>query len=137
MSLGYFFVYGTLKDGFWNHYTLGKSRKVGRALTKTRFVMTTCGFPYMIPEDRVPESTEKPCRRVYGEVYDVDDIGVLKDLDALEGVAYGHYERVSIPVEVEGETLEAFAYVPLNERVVEYPICETAGEGEEEGYVFT
>ena len=110
------FTYGTLKRGFSNHRLLeelsasGDATLVGPAVTSARLPLV-CG-PY-----RVPFLLNLPvaaaAHRVRGEAYAVTPRGLAR-LDELEGVATGHYERLPVQVEVEGEggtrVVEAIAY---------------------------
>ena len=64
----YFFVYGSLKNGFWNNHVLRDSIRVGKAVTKAKFLLTDVGFPYMVPEGPHTKATghptaPRPCRK--------------------------------------------------------------------------
>lgn len=87
------FVYGTLKQGFSNHWLMedmvgeGHARFVGLAKSKKRFPLV-CG-PFQVPFLlHIPDSG----LQVQGELYAVDQ-SALKLLDELEGVTKGHYVR--------------------------------------------
>lgn len=92
----YVFVYGTLKQGHGNNRLLSRSKFVGKAVTsEPKFKLVDGGFPYLLDTGSG--------KKVVGEVYEIGPF-ILRDLDTLEGVDYGHYERVGIHVEVgEGE----------------------------------
>lgn len=82
------FVYGTLKSGYGNNRLLWGSKQVAIRARTTRgdLALQDGGFPYLIDGDG----------DVLGEVYKVDNPKVLKRLDQLEGVGYGHYERIRL-----------------------------------------
>ena len=82
------FVYGTLMQGFHNHYLLGGAKFVGPATTQENYSMYVSGIPYV---------SEKPATYpIEGEVYEVDKY-TLEDLDRLEGHPVW-YQRKEIPV---------------------------------------
>ncbi|KAG0546590.1 hypothetical protein BDA96_01G007700 [Sorghum bicolor] len=112
------FTYGTLKRGFSNHRLLeelsasGDATLVGPAVTSARLPLV-CG-PYRVPFLlNLPVPAVAAAHRVRGEAYAVTPRGLAR-LDELEGVATGHYERLPVQVEVEGEggtrVVEAIAY---------------------------
>jgi len=87
------FVYGTLKQGFSNHWLIedvvgaGHAHFLGVAKTKQRYPLV-CG-PFQVPFLlNMPNSGLE----VRGELYAVDQ-SALELLDELEGVSKGHYER--------------------------------------------
>ncbi len=124
----YFFVYGSLKRGFWNNHVFGDSIRLGKAVTKAKFLLTDVGFPYMVPEGPHTEASGHPTAPVVGEVYEVCCPAVESTLDALEGVGYGHYKREEIEVEslATGNTFSVHAYVPCeNQNAHQYKVCET------------
>lgn len=93
------FVYGTLKEGYGNHYRILKDREgvrpAGRAVTVAHYRMLDSGFPVLREDD--------DGHRVLGELYWVNT-RVLKELDALEGE--GHmYHRRDIQVRLADESL--------------------------------
>lgn len=104
------FVYGTLKQGFSNHIlmedlmTAGDAAFVGPCRTLHRLPLV-CG-PY-----RVPFLLNLPGRgqRVAGELYAVSAEGIAR-MDELEGLTRGHYERLPITVEVQGDDAPVEAY---------------------------
>lgn len=98
------FVYGTLKRGFRNHRFLKTASFVGEAHTLTRFRMLDGRFPVLRDTSVDPKS-------IAGEAYDVDD-ETLKQLDDLEDIASGMYERITIDVALSGQrTSKAFIYI--------------------------
>jgi gamma-glutamylaminecyclotransferase len=83
------FVYGTLKRGGSNHAFLSGQRFIGAARTAPGFVLYSLGdYPGMV---RAPGDT----RGVTGELWAVDD-GCLAEIDRLEGLDDGLYERIDI-----------------------------------------
>lgn len=120
------FVYGSLKEGYWNHDVLGNSKKMSKAVTKEDFILTNCGFPYLIPLDDLADAVRHPTAPTLGELYEVCSEKVMASLDFLEGVGYGHYQhRKVVVIDEEGEEVEAIAYVPCEpEMAARYPSCE-------------
>ena len=83
------FVYGTLKHGGTNHAFLAGQKFLGPVRTQPGFTLYSLGdYPGMV---RAPGDTAG----VAGELWAVDD-ACLKQLDELEGVADGLYERVPL-----------------------------------------
>ncbi len=83
------FVYGTLKRGGSNHVFLNSQRFIGEARTTPGFVLYSLGdYPGMV---RAPGDTEG----VTGELWSVDD-NCLAELDRLEGLDEGLYERIDV-----------------------------------------
>ena len=83
------FVYGTLKRGGSNHSFLAAQSFLGAVRTAPGYILYSLGdYPDMV---RMADDTTG----VVGELWAVDDAG-LKQLDLLEGVAEGLYERVSL-----------------------------------------
>lgn len=116
------FVYGSLKSGNWNNTVLGDSEKVADGETEENFVLTDCGFPYMVPESDCEGRTEAKRLPVVGEVYEVTKDAVMRALDGLEGVAYGHYKHRLVNIKGVGECL---AYVPVDpDSALRYRTCE-------------
>ncbi|GLU05409.1 hypothetical protein SLE2022_225110 [Rubroshorea leprosula] len=106
------FTYGTLKQGYANHYLMqdlissDDAVLLGTRLTHHPYplVVGPYGIPYLI---NLPEQGH----RVRGELYAVSKTGLAR-LDELEGIAIGHYERLSVQVyeEKSGGLAEAEAY---------------------------
>ncbi|HWA26021.1 MAG TPA: gamma-glutamylcyclotransferase family protein [Lacunisphaera sp.] len=83
------FVYGTLKRGGSNHLFLQDQRFLGEARTASGYTLYSLGdYPGMV---RAPGDTIG----VTGELWVVDD-GCLAELDCLEGLDEGLYERVEV-----------------------------------------
>lgn len=83
------FVYGTLKRGGSNHLFLRGQRLIGEARTAPGFTLYSLGdYPGMV---RAPGDTAG----VTGELWAVDD-ACLAELDRLEGLDEGLYERIDV-----------------------------------------
>lgn len=95
------FVYGTLKQGFSNHYFLRDARFVGRGRTARRYALYVDEYPGVHQGDKI-------CP-ILGEVFEVDG-PTLRRLDALED----HprlYKREQVDVCLEsGERRTAWMY---------------------------
>lgn len=102
----FYFVYGTLKQGFGNHSLLRNSGFVGAAMTEREFVMVGSSFPYIYTK-------EEGSFRILGEVYEVTSRDVERALDILEGIEHEHYTKEVIQVKLleTGEVIDAHAYV--------------------------
>jgi gamma-glutamylcyclotransferase (GGCT)/AIG2-like uncharacterized protein YtfP len=106
------FVYGSLRRGQGNNRLLYTSEFVGNA--------TVCGTLYSLggfPGLRIDDSEGD----VVGEVWQVDD-ATLADLDRLEGVAVGFYERRKWRVKIEGKLRSAWLYEIAEEHIVGQPV---------------
>ena len=97
------FVYGSLKEGKYNHNRLKGSEKVGKATTVDKWAMIgeDLPFPYCI------EEYDKGYN-VVGEVYEVT-VPIMKKLDSLEGYP-NFYDKKIIKVNLDGEEVEAWIY---------------------------
>ena len=83
------FIYGTLKRGGSNHVFLARQRFLGLARTESGFTLYSLGdYPGMV---RAPGDTAG----VTGELWVVDD-ACLAELDRLEGLDEGLYERIDV-----------------------------------------
>lgn len=84
-----FFVYGTLKKGFWNSHLLQSSEFLGRAVTDSRYHVIEMGFPGAVL------AKDDEGLHLEGEVYSVTDPLVVARLDSLEGNGrfYTRHER--------------------------------------------
>jgi len=99
----YLFVYGTLKQGFHNHYLLEDAEFICKAATKEKYPMinTEEYFPYLINEAGKGYNIE-------GELYQIDE-EILSVLDILEGYPE-HYDRKKIKVVSRGIKVAAIVY---------------------------
>lgn len=83
------FVYGTLKRGGSNHSFLKGQKFLGNARTVPGFTLYALGdYPGMV---RAPSDTAG----VTGELWTVDE-ACLAELDQLEGIDEGLYERIDV-----------------------------------------
>ena len=97
------FVYGTLKQGFFNHkHVLLPPGPAGAAFVQP--ARTHLRYPLFVDYYAVPYLVNRPDtgQRIVGELFSVDD-STLAALDVLEGVAKGIYERRVIDIELLGE----------------------------------
>lgn len=100
------FVYGTLKRGGSNHSLLASQRFVGAVRTAPGFTLHSLGdYPGMV---RASGDTAG----VTGELWMVDD-ATLAELDRLEGVDEGLYERVDVHLAPNPHAASAQAYLYL------------------------
>lgn len=72
------FVYGTLKSGYGNNRLLQNkgATLLGEAVTDSAYTLLQGGIPFAV------RNGEKP---ILGELYEVTDPNVMRNLDALEG----------------------------------------------------
>ena len=110
------FVYGTLKQGYHNHYLL-EGCKFEEAEAEGFNLHASAYLPYAVPG----EGTIK------GELYEVDN-EVLKRLDRLEGHPR-YYRRIKTSVRTALEQIEAWLYICPS--AARYPII---GSGNWEVY---
>jgi gamma-glutamylcyclotransferase (GGCT)/AIG2-like uncharacterized protein YtfP len=95
------FVYGTLRSGF-NNNVLIKELDYKTAKTKEKYEMTANGIPFV--------NKDKPTSIIKGEVFEMDTIFRLADLDRLESHPTW-YVREIVEVELDsGEVVEAWIY---------------------------
>lgn len=98
------FVYGTLKRGGTNHSFLTGQNYLGRAQSAPGYTLVSLGeYPGMIVavDDKVGVS---------GELWNVD-ANCLAQLDQLEGIDEGLYQRVKISLLPPSSTAIAEAYL--------------------------
>lgn len=121
------FVYGTLKERYWNNSVLGDSKRVCKAYTKDKYLLTNCGFPYLIPQEALSGPVRGSTLQVLGEVYEVTSEKVMASLDILEGVRVNHYKHhKTVVIGDDGEELEVTAYVAGDPEIAEqFTPCET------------
>lgn len=112
------FVYGSLREGGPNHAWLRRTNPIGqtRGFAPGRlFHLPGSGWAAMLP-GAIPEALPPGLGWVVGEFIGYEDEGdlesALDDLDQLEGLAEGRFERKLVPVLLEsGLTYAAWAYV--------------------------
>ena len=103
------FAYGTLKRGFTNHRIIQSSTFVGEAYTAAQYRMLDGRFPVL--RDAGPD-----CMQISGELFDID-APTLAQLDELEGLSLGMYDRIEIDIvllpapNVTSRTCRAFVYI--------------------------
>ena len=100
------FVYGSLKRDGGNHALLTGQQFLGAARTPPGFTLYTLGdYPGMVRSD---DQTHD----VVGELWAVN-AACLKQLDALEGVAEGLYERITLQLTspFADQPVEAYLYL--------------------------
>lgn len=101
------FLYGTLKRGGSNHLFIARQRYLGDARTVPGFTLYSLGdYPGMV---RAPGDT----RGVTGELWVVDD-NCLAELDRLEGLDEGLYERIDVLLAPNHLAGSAQAYLYLH-----------------------
>lgn len=102
------FVYGTLKRGLSNAFYLAGQRFVASVRTKPVYRMVDCGgYPGMYPVKENGVSIE-------GEIWEVSEECVAQ-LDLLEDVVGGEYERVPVQLEPPYEWAEVLGFLYLRD----------------------
>ena len=95
------FVYGTLMQGFSNHYLIERAEWGGTAKTLEKYSLYESGIPYVFKGDAISH--------IYGELYRVDE-QTLKIIDCLEGHPEW-YRREEVEVFTgNGVTVTAWLY---------------------------
>ena len=95
------FVYGTLKQGFPNHFFLAWQKSLGPAVTVEPYALYEDVYPLVCKKEHI-----SPIR---GEVYEVGDT-ILKRMDTLEDHPE-YYRREEVEVELEsGKRVMAWVY---------------------------
>lgn len=98
----FIFVYGSLKKGFSNHHTLGKSVFLGEAITNSKeFTMFDGVFPFVSDGFNDDDYTGS----VVGELYQITQEGIMSNLERLEGVPVLYVTR-----EIDVTTLDNIPY---------------------------
>lgn len=105
------FVYGTLKKGYYNYekFLKGKCSKISNGYTK--------GILYNIKGEVFPAMLYGD-KKVYGEIYEIKDESVIKEVDALEmfhNLDTDMYKRETHKIVTdEGKEIFAQVYVYQN-----------------------
>lgn len=100
-------VYGTLRPG-WGNSRLWRGKGTELAVGHVNgYKLVGRGFPYAVPTKGATSvvSIIRPEPEHYYEV--------LADMDALEGVDFGHYKRVDVEVQVRTGHVICWMYVPV------------------------
>jgi gamma-glutamylaminecyclotransferase len=96
------FVYGTLKQGFFNHGINEGRRVPGTFATVERFGLYLIG-PRFLPWMVALEGPDEPGEHVQGELYEVDPPALAR-MDVLERVTDpGWYRRVDLSIRPVGD----------------------------------
>ena len=112
----WYFAYGSNLFVDQKEERTGRIRQAIRSrLSGYRFVFNKRGGKGQIYANLVPDESAE----VWGVVY-LCDPEAIRGMDRYEGVASGHYERISVKVnQVTGETVEAITYVAGEDFVCE------------------
>ena len=100
------FVYGTLKRGYRNHRWLAGQKFIGEARTEPGYTLHALGeYPGMI-------RSTADAAGVTGELWQITP-AVLAELDKLEGLDEGLYQRVAITLAppFAHESVETYLYL--------------------------
>lgn len=96
------FVYGTLKRGRENHVWIARQRFVREARTRPLYRMHDMGgYPGLVRAENG--------LAIDGEIWEVDAAG-LAQLDILEDIEGGEYERVPIELD-DGSAVQGYLYL--------------------------
>ena len=79
------------------------------ARTRGKLFQLPAGYPGLVPHAEGAW--------VKGELVSVNSMARFTVLDMVEGVDKGLYERIKIPVEIEGQEIQAWAYVMSEKQV--------------------
>ncbi len=119
------FIYGTLREGGTGHAWLGRTNPLGTTAAYAPgrlFHLPTPELPAMVPGSIPPTLPPGPgwvAGEFVGYEGEEEPESALDNLDQLEGVAVGRFERKLVPVLLEsGQTYAAWAYVFPVERVL-------------------
>lgn len=90
------FLYGTSKRGFSRNGALREQRYIGIARTEPKYgIFGYGGFPALVDDALAEVSEVVAGKRVFGELYEVDD-ACVQELDKVEGTDRGLFERRDI-----------------------------------------
>lgn len=110
----YFFTYGTLKKGFYNHGMIKHLEFIDKAITCKRFQMYPCvnfAFPFVVKS----ESNQQ----ISGEVYRINEAD-LKLLDELEDHPILYKREKTMVRLTNGQSVEAIIYIKNEQNHPEY-----------------
>lgn len=104
------FVYGTLVNGYCNHFLLDSSTFKGAAKTVQKYALHVADYPFVVNCD--------PQSHIMGEVYTVDTPEALEFLDQLEAHPV-EYIRCHCKVQMTetGDVVDAQIYFNNNKSV--------------------
>lgn len=101
----YYFVYGSLLKGEYNHHLLSSSRFVAKGVIKGYTLYSMGAFPAIVKNN--------PNGLIYGEVYEVTNSTTETRLDMLEGYRPEDpfYNKSIVEVMLkDGKRVEAYVY---------------------------
>ena len=102
-------VYGTLKQGYGNHYIVEDGRFLGKATTLKPYLLWHSGFPIATHSTQIASEIGQEMLPVMGEVYEVSD-SQLRRCDSLEGHP-NWYKRIPVQAKLDsGEIVEPYIY---------------------------
>lgn len=124
----FFFVYGTLKEGYNNNRLLKDSEFIGEASTQGKFTLLDYGPPALVGEKTT--GVDGLSLPVKGEVYRVTSKKVVERLDELEGYPRV-YSRDVMPVILgDSKVVNAWCYHMLDREVIKTLTLSSVVNGE-------
>ncbi|MFW6247090.1 MAG: gamma-glutamylcyclotransferase family protein [bacterium] len=97
------FTYGSLREGFHNHFLLGYSKKLGKGLVeKQKMYAIRALHPY-------PVSVEEEDSCIIGEVYEITDKEIFRSINNME-INAGYEPKYCEVIMEEGDNLKAIFY---------------------------
>jgi gamma-glutamylcyclotransferase (GGCT)/AIG2-like uncharacterized protein YtfP len=118
------FVYGSLRQGFPNHFFLKNARYIGPFHTIDKYIMIaqkSKAFPYIVHSFAGGNSTT-----ISGELYDVD-AETLRSIDDLEGHPE-FYRRRTVIISNDTISYSAYIYILENSSIID-GIIENMNDG--------
>jgi gamma-glutamylcyclotransferase (GGCT)/AIG2-like uncharacterized protein YtfP len=94
-------VYGTLMQGYRNHFLIENQKYLGNCKIKGFEMYHVHSFPGVVEGKG----------QIQGEVYQVDD-SLLPALDKLESIG-SMYDRKEVEIEIQGKSIKAWIYTWL------------------------
>ena len=95
------FVYGTLRQGFCNHFLLKGATFCGVVRTRGKYALYAEGIPYVSKAEAVSE--------IVGEVFQVDE-ETLERVDRLEGHPHWYRREETEVILADGSNVWAWMY---------------------------
>ena len=108
----YIFVYGSLMQGFrnpWSAHLHNHSRFLGKGSAQG-IIYDIGGYPGLI-------QTENPAERVFGEIYYMSSLSLLKDFDRYEGCVMKYLQRSTFTRQIvdavlrDEQKVQAWTYI--------------------------